>query len=140
MRLPEQRLWDRFKRHRPKGIDLERVENMVAEGMPDVHVRGNRFETWVELKARESAPKRGSTPALGDKYGLSKVQENWHRQHNRFCLPSFVLARVGKDVFLLNASEAMEINEYTVGDMRFVALAENDWAEIYKAIEEHSTR
>ena len=40
MRKAEQKVWDAMKRNAPKGIWMQRVENLAGDGMPDVYVEG----------------------------------------------------------------------------------------------------
>lgn len=54
MRKAEQRLWDTMKRQAPKDVWLNRIENMLDPGIPDVLVMREDRVAWVELKA----PKR----------------------------------------------------------------------------------
>lgn len=87
MRRPEQRLWDRMRRAlAPAGFVLNRVENLIGVGDPDVEVitLDGRYSK-IELKAREEPPARPSTPFLGDKHGLTREQRNFLRrwaEHN----------------------------------------------------------
>lgn len=78
MRLPEQRLYDRLKvALRSRGVRLWRIENVVAEGMPDVIAIAHRRVVFLELKAIDLPPKRPTTPLLGERKGLSKAQKNF---------------------------------------------------------------
>jgi len=78
MRLKEQRLWDRMRGHRPPDVRLERVENMLDEGFPDVMVKAPDAPVIMcELKATAMLPARMSTPVFGEKEGLTVGQRNW---------------------------------------------------------------
>lgn len=55
---------------------LERVENGVSAGMPDVNYVMGRTSGWIELKA-VALPKNTGTPVLG-REGLNLAQVNWH--------------------------------------------------------------
>src|SRR4051812_8876007 len=88
MRLKEQRLWDRMRGHRPPDVRLERVENMLDEGFPDVVVKApEAVPSMCELKAMLMLPVRVSTPVFGDKEGLTVGQRNWlndwHKHNGR---------------------------------------------------------
>ena len=64
MRLKEQRLWDAMRKAAPKGVWLQRVENIVVDGMPDVYaVETEGGACWVELKA-PVRPKRAQAGGL----------------------------------------------------------------------------
>lgn len=62
---------------------LTRVENAVADGMPDVEYcitrqpRSPGVAGWIELKYTQSHPKRESTPLLGRGNGLRRSQITW---------------------------------------------------------------
>lgn len=75
MRKAEQRLYDRMRRAAPSHIWLQRVENLVGNGMPDVYVAGACRGAWVELKSVRR-PKRDATRLLGTS-PLRTSQVNW---------------------------------------------------------------
>lgn len=133
MRLPEQRLWDAMRKAAPRGLWLERVENIVGEGIPDVHVGGARWD-WVELKA-PNRPKRETTPLMGAKEGLRQQQINWHVKAESMNLPSWILIRDTdkKELFLVSNKWADMINDMSVGDLRDVRTAAT-WEEIFMEI------
>lgn len=134
MRKPEQKLWDtmRTQKDRPKEIALERIENGVGSGWPDVSLRKADWQTWIELKVC-TLPARQTSKVLGNG-GLRTEQINWHLQHSSFGLYSFVLIRNERnDLYLLPGSLADQIN-----DMNFVELHAKSvawtWPQIWKEI------
>ena len=129
MRLKEQRLWDTFRR-RGKGLWLQRIENPMVPGMPDVFCGAGNC--WVELKAPD-APKRHTT-ALLSKYGLNQDQVNWHIKAAHVGVRSFVLIRDSeKRLFLIPGSWGDYINEMTARMFQENALA-TDWDKILEVI------
>lgn len=77
MRMPEQRLWDRFRASLAAyGFAYERIENIVGDGIPDVVVCRAGVVSFVEMKAVAAWPARAATPVLGRK-GLNVAQHNW---------------------------------------------------------------
>lgn len=135
-RKPEQLVWDAmsayFKKH--PGLWLERVENVVADGQPDVRVASHCHIKEVELKAAK-IPARADTPLLGKK-GLRVSQVSWHRKAAIYGLPVFTLIRDDrKRLYLVHCMHAQDINNMTVEQLRAVSLAE-DWAGIYKVLSE----
>lgn len=134
MRLPEQRLWDTMRNNKPPGIVLERVENVVGVGTPDVYVQAMNRATWVELKA-PNAPKRESTRVMGDE-GLRQEQKNWHIRASRLGLPTYVLIRErrAKRLWLLEGWHADDMNEYTAMRLTMAAAA-TTWPEIFEVLE-----
>lgn len=134
MRKAEQRLWDSMKRNRPKDVRMERVENVAADGMPDVHVsaRGG-VESWVELKVC-SLPVRNTTPVLG-RDGLRPSQKNWLKSHCcTYGLRGFVLVRDDRSsLYLLPGALVDEINSLTLDKLVLKSVARN-WEEIFEAL------
>ena len=134
MRTTEQRLWDRFRSSLGSKIRLERVENMVTVGMPDVISLVESSVCWVELKAVVDYPARATTPVLGDKKGLSREQRNWHHDWWRWGGVSFVLIGVGShDLYLIRGKFADQINKMNQQSLIDFAVA-RDWAEVYEAL------
>lgn len=116
MRKKEQRLWDMMKRRAPKTAWLQRVENIVAEGMPDVHVSGPESECWVELKA-VTLPRRETTRVLGTE-GLRPSQINWHLKAGTKSIRSYILIRddVGM-LYLIEGRHAASVNEWPMAKL-----------------------
>ena len=69
MRKAEQRLWDTFKRNRPAGWWLRRVENYIAAGDPDVPV----------LAVQTQTENMGTTGSLGHFTPLFTVSFAGHK-------------------------------------------------------------
>lgn len=135
MRMKEQRLWDTMRRKKPCGFGkLERVENGVGSGMPDVYCvpAHGTDECWVELKA-PIAPKRRQTRVLGGE-GLNPAQVNWHLEHAGLGARSFILIRdnLGR-LWLIDGNMAHEANEMDAAALNENAIA-RDWPTIFKAL------
>lgn len=136
MRLPEQRLWDTMRNHKPPGIMLERVENIVGVGMPDVYVQAMNHTTWVELKA-PNTPKRESTRVLGTE-GLRQEQKNWHIRASRLGLSTWILIRerhTGR-LWLVAGEHADEINDMTALELDTVAAVNHTgtWPKLFEVL------
>jgi hypothetical protein len=132
MRLPEQKLWDRFRRNVAPDILLKRIENLIDVGWPDVmslvcSPRGHGNVTFIELKAA-AMPKRPTTRVLGPR-GLSIAQQNWFIQHKKNCGRGFILIGVDSLHYLLDQDHAAAVNEYNIGQLAAHACA-RDWASI----------
>lgn len=133
MRKPEQRLWDRMRNALGTLTRLERVENVVTVGMPDVVSCVEGSVVWVELKAVEVFPHRPSTAVLGNK-GLSREQKNWHLDWARWGGRSYVLIGVGsKHLFLISGVHADEINDMPHNELLLHSCAES-WPAILEVI------
>lgn len=135
MRKAEQRLWDTMKKHAQRHeVVLERVENVVADGMPDVHVmaKGGHL-TWVELKAPHR-PKRPTTRLLGAE-GLRPAQINWHLRAAALEVQTWILIRDDTGALLLVAGRhAGEINDWPFDKVQFYAHAQT-WETIFGALQ-----
>ena len=130
MRLKEQRLWDTFKRNRPPKFWLQRIENVVGDGMPDVVSMAPFQLAWVELKA-PIKPKRETTQLMG-KEGLSIGQVSWHLKAALKGQRSFVLIRDSSgELFLVPSAFAPRMNAATIGELRMMSVADN-WKDVYR--------
>lgn len=138
MRKPEQKLWDSMKRNKPRGVDLERVENVASEGFPDVLVMS--ANAWVELKAPRR-PKRNTTRLFGSE-GLSVDQINWHLRASQSSIRSWILARDDdKQLYLIPGIHAPTINDAPWADVQR-QFAVRGWVDVWLAIDppHHSSR
>lgn len=136
MRLPEQRLWDAMLRNCSASVRVQRIENIVASGMPDVISIFRGRVCLVELKAREVMPVRADTPLLGAKRGLNQDQMNWHRGWSIHDGISYVLISAGarhKHLLLIPGECADLINRMTLVELRDIAVA-SDWEGIQLAL------
>lgn len=129
MRKAEQRLWDTMRHRAPRGLWLQRVENLVAEGMPDVYVAG----PWVELKAPHR-PVRATTPLLGAKEGLRASQVAWHTKAAAVGIRSFILIRDDSGrLYLIPGAAATEVNGWTAAECDRESVA-NHWDGIWEVL------
>lgn len=129
MRRPEQRLWDRFRNAAKGHLRLERVENIVTVGMPDVLSLSKGAVAWVELKSALVYPARNTTAVLGNK-GLSIEQRNWHNDWARWGGKSYLLVGVAStDVYLIGGQQSDAVNTFTREELEKHALA-NDWSSV----------
>lgn len=136
MRKQEQRLWDGFKRNRPAPMFAQRVENVVAEGTPDLYCMTiNGRVVWIELKAPKR-PARETTRYLGAE-GLNVDQENWFINAAIRKLIAFVLIRdddlnlmlIPSSIFLHHGS----INGLTEAELKEYSVADN-WSDVFACI------
>jgi len=133
MRKKEQLLWDAMKEHEAYGMKLVRMENIAADGFPDVYVMGSG--NWVELKAPTKIPKREGTPVLGCE-GLRISQKNWNMQNTQGGrVRSFILIRLPgtRELLLIPGALAMIVNDMTLKELRAASIA-SDWATINQAV------
>lgn len=139
MRLKEQRLWDRMRNNAKTlslglplthGIRLERIENMLAAGHPDVECLIRSVYRPVELKAVDAPPKRAATPVFGKSDGLSVEQRNWHMGWQRHGGRSYILAGVGSTQFLLAGDLYDAFNGMCMDDIIALSYG-SSWPDIF---------
>jgi hypothetical protein len=115
MRKPEQRLYDAMKRN---CVRLERIENGVNTGTPDVHCircatpRG--LTVWIELKV-VTTPKRVTTPLI-KRDRMRRDQIAWHLSYASAGGRSFILARdQARELYLFPGALALELCDMPYG-------------------------
>lgn len=113
MRKSEQKLWDRLRAALKDQVYLERVENVVNPGRPDVDVMWGGVTLPIELKAIETWPKKSTAPVLGKARGLNQNQLNWWLRWKQCGGSGFILISVGDAMFAVHATKADAINSFT---------------------------
>jgi hypothetical protein len=106
----ERALWNYIRGGLKSDWYLQRHEDRISAGVPDVSYSGWGTGGWLELKVLKRWPARKMTPV---KIGLTKEQALWLRQcgkhGNGNC---FILLRVGRGDFLLfNWQQALALTE-----------------------------
>lgn len=106
----ESRLWNWVRKYLPPGR-YSRIESNTSPGIPDVSYTIDGFRGWVELKDAQRATakqpfKRG---------GLRPDQINWFRDEIAAWGDEglWILARVGKSIFLVHGTYFENFNEMT---------------------------
>lgn len=134
MRKPEQRLWDRMRKALGDKYYLERVENCVVAGRPDIDLMLRGIVLPIELKAA-TYPKRPSTPVLG-KDGLNQNQLNWWLKWRKHGGQGFIIVGVDQDLYMVPCKYSEEVNSYTRLDLEeFLVVWGNTAAPILKQID-----
>lgn len=135
MRKKEQKVWDAMKGKAPFNFWLQRVENLVGDGIPDVHIMNNvGCWLWVELKAA-ILPKRETSKMLGTD-GLRQSQINWHVKAASKMARAYILTRDDKGgLYLHHCSIAKRFNDLTVTEFREESIA-STWVEIFTELSE----
>lgn len=119
-RLPEQKVWDTFKRNTDtdSGLRFWRIENLVGNGMADVYGRNrNGRDIWLEFKALKDWPKREKTCPMRDIFEPGQVP--FLKEMRTWGSHSYVILRVEtpQEWFLLNPKHGPELIEMTKLDM-----------------------
>lgn len=91
---------------------IDRVENGLVDGMPDVNCCVKGSDLWLELKYIESWPARAATQVLGRK-GLRPEQVNWHIRQSAAGGVSFIVVGIGKETWVADNAYARDINSWT---------------------------
>jgi hypothetical protein len=133
MRKTEQKLWDRMRsnmRARHPEIRMERIENLMGAGMPDLVMLASGHIYFAELKAIEFGPVFATTPALGSARGLSVAQRNGHLEWNRDAVTSLIIVGIGSsETYFMSGRRADAVNQMTITQMKTATLA-RDWFEL----------
>jgi hypothetical protein len=132
MRKKEQRLWDRMRaaKSAAPSVRLERIENLVGVGTPDVIALRSGQVTWVELKSVDAFPVKATTRVLGAK-GLSTAQRNWHYEWHAHEGRSLILVGVGTiNIYAIPGFLADAVNEMSRLDLEKHSIA-NDWTALF---------
>lgn len=128
MRLKEQRLWDRMRSHRPEDVRLERVENIMVDGFPDVLAKPRDAAPIVcELKAVMMLPAKPTTRVFGDD-GLRVDQRNWlldwHKYNGRAIILGSACEGAAALHWALPAELADEFNGMTLQQLRLASVTQ----------------
>jgi len=91
---------------------IDRIENGLVDGMPDVNSCLRGVDVWMELKHIEKWPARATTPVLGRR-GLRPEQINWHIRHRKAGGKSFIVMGVGHETWVTDNEFVRTINEWT---------------------------
>ena len=139
MRKQEQRLWDRMRAAKGASANrfvMERMENLVGVGTPDVLVLKNGQVTWVELKSVDAFPVKEATRVLGAK-GLSVSQRNWHYEWYAHEGRSLILVGVGKGhIYAIPGFLADAVNDMSRLDLEKYSIA-NGWTALFNHFGEY---
>ena len=104
MRKQEQKLWDRLSSHM-KGMWLaERIESMLAGGVPDVFFTIPQIHGWIELKVLVAWPKRPTTRVVIEHF--TAQQGLWLFQHDKAGGHVWFFLEVAGEHFLIRGVDA----------------------------------
>jgi hypothetical protein len=82
---------------------LDRIENGLAPGIPDVHYCLDGVSGWIELKNRAEPPKRASSIVFSGDHGLRNEQIAWLLRYHHAGGRAFIIAGIGDEAFILKA-------------------------------------
>lgn len=106
-----------FKANVPEpGDRLDRIENPLVVGMPDINMCIGGTEVWIEQKSPKE-PVRSTTPLFGSNHKISQEQQNWFLRQRQAGGKCYFLIVSDKRWMLLPGFLADEINGMTVGEL-----------------------
>lgn len=122
---PEARLWQLVRENLWRPSDrLDRVENAVISGQPDVNGCLSGEDVWVELKAPKE-PKRSTTRLMtaGGNHVLLQSQINWFARQKQAGGIAFILVRTDRRMMLVDGTKHGDrFNDMTAGEMADASL------------------
>lgn len=106
-----------FKKNVPQAGDrLDRVENVVVTGMPDINFCSGGVECWIEQKS-PIEPKRKTTPLFGSNHKVSQEQANWMLRQRKAGGRCYFLISTDKRWILVGGFLADQLNTMTVDEI-----------------------
>ncbi len=106
-----------FKANVPQpGDRLDRIENVVVTGMPDINMCIGGTEVWIEQKSPKE-PKRSTTALFGSNHKVSQEQANWMLRQRKAGGKCYFLISTDKRWMLIGGFLADQINSMTVDEL-----------------------
>ena len=127
MATNESKLFQRIKKRisTERHDRVDRIENGMGAGMPDVNYCLNGAEGWIELKCPK-IPKRSSTALFGaGNHPVGIDQSNWFLSQNNAGGLAFLLIGPVETTDLILVSAELASNCELVNSMTLDELAEN---------------
>lgn len=120
--MSEKNDYHRLRQHLLKPLDrIDRIENGVGVGMPDINFCADGKECWIEQK-NGIEPARPATPFFGSNHKLSQDQKNWFKRQVDAGGRCFVLVATNKMWYLVEGKWADHLNDWTVDGIAVVAV------------------
>jgi len=103
-----------FRKNICKPLDrMDRIENVVGNGTPDINYCAEGRESWIELKSPKE-PKRVGTTLFGSNHRLSTDQKNWFLSQQNAGGNGYILIATDVRWILISGKHADLINTATV--------------------------
>lgn len=103
-----------------KGDRIDRIENIMIVGMPDVNCCIEGCESWMEIKS-PTEPKRSTTPLFGSNHKVSQDQKNWFLRQRNAGGRAYLLITTDKR-WMLIGSKIDFVNEMTIEELVSISL------------------
>jgi hypothetical protein len=140
--MNESGFWSTIKRNWDKlpELHLIRIEDRCGIGVPDVNGCYRSTEFWCELKHLDAFPKRTTTVVKIHHY--TAEQRLWLRKRGQVGGKVWLLAQVGKEVFLFDWQVAQRVGVDLTAPMwqelavwyRVTPLGVNGWLELLQKV------
>ena len=140
--MKESGLWATVSRNVSRFGLFERIENLLASGIPDVNFLVKGIEGWIELKHERNWPTRANTVM---RFKIQDGQRLWWKNRRTLGGRVFVFAQVEKCYFLFDAYLAADhlSIDWTQQDMKDNAICWwsglCDWREMVKTLIQYQT-
>lgn len=109
-RKPEQALWDKLRDTMAGHWRVDRVENVLVQGMPDVYFTISAgLSGWIELKVLKNLPTTDHHSVKIPHY--TPFQANWHWTHRDHGGRSWIVVQVEDEIFFFSARLALALEE-----------------------------
>jgi hypothetical protein len=96
---------------------IQRIENLMIIGMPDVNQCLEGCECWIEIKSPKE-PKRSTTPLFGSNHKVSTEQKNWFLDQKNAGGVGWLLICTDKRWMLIDGCIYADfVNEMTVDEL-----------------------
>lgn len=125
------------------GDRIDRIENIIESGTPDINFCSEGVECWIEQKD-PTEPKRSSTRLFGSNHKLSQEQKNWFLEQKNAGGRGYVLITTDKRWLLIDGCvHADFINDMTVQELCDISLwqamkpirGREKWMELRKILQ-----
>ena len=108
MKGSEKQMWAWLRPHLAPYLRMQRIENVVGEGTPDIFFTARARCGWLELKYRAQSPQRDTTPLFTAATGMRRSQLAWI---NRFhAANTHIILRAGCQLWCVPGGRAHQIN------------------------------
>lgn len=112
--MSEKKAYAALRKHVELPDRMDRVENWVVAGMPDINFCSAGVECWIELK-QPSEPKRRTTKLFGlNNHKLELSQRNWMLRQRNAGGRCFILIASCNHWILIDGKHADDVNNMTL--------------------------
>ena len=120
--MSESKDYAAFKKHCAQPLDrIDRIENIMVTGMPDINYCMRGVDGWIELKSPKE-PKRETTALFSQNHKVTQEQKNWFLQQRNAGGSAYFLIATDKRWMLIHGNWADSINEMTVNELVNVSM------------------